>query len=50
MNGKDKKELETVWKIRTALNDGNVNNITENLIKAIITTKNNQELLDKFKM
>lgn len=46
----DKKELETVWKIRTALNEGNVANITENLIKAIVATKNNKELLEKFKM
>ena len=46
----DKKELETVWKIRTALNEGNVTNITENLIKAIVATKSNKELLEKFKM
>ena len=46
----DKKELETVWKIRTALNDGNIANITENLIKAVISTKNNKELLEKFKI
>ena len=46
----DKKELETVWKIRTALNEGNVANITENLIKAIVLTKNNQELIEKFKI
>ena len=46
----DKKELETVWKIRTALNEGNVSNITENLIKAVVSTKSNKELLEKFKM
>ena len=46
----DKKELETVWKIRTALNEGNVANINENLIKAVVATKNNKELLEKFKM
>ena len=46
----DKKELETVWKIRTALNEGNVANITENLIKTVVSTKSNKELLEKFKM
>ncbi len=46
----DKKELDTVWKIRTALNEGNVQNITENLIRMIVTTKTNQEFLDKFKI
>lgn len=46
----DKKELDTVWKIRTALNEGNVQNITENLIRMIVATKTNQEFLDKFKI
>lgn len=46
----DKKELETVWKIRTALNEGNVQNITENLIKMIVSTKSNKEFLEKFKI
>lgn len=46
----DKKELDTVWKIRTALNEGNVQNITENLIKMIVATKTNQEFLEKFKI
>lgn len=46
----DKKELDTVWKIRTALNEGNVQNITESLIRMIVATKTNQEFLDKFKI
>ena len=46
----DKKELDTVWKNRTALNEGNVQNITENLIRMIVATKTNQEFLDKFKI
>ena len=43
------KELEVVWKIRKMLNEGNVANVTENLIKLITTTKSNAELLEKFK-
>lgn len=46
----DKKELETVWKIRTALNEGNPTSIAENLIRAVVSTKSNKELLEKFKM
>ena len=44
-----KKELEVVWKIRKSLNDGNVANVTENLIKLITSTKDNKELVEKFK-
>ena len=43
------KELEVVWKIRKMLNEGNVANVTESLIKLITTTKSNAELLEKFK-
>ncbi len=43
------KELEVVWKIRKMLNEGNVANVTENLIKLVTTTKSNAELLEKFK-
>ena len=43
------KELEVVWKIRKMLNEGNVANVTERLIKLITTTKSNAELLEKFK-
>lgn len=44
-----KKELDVVWKIRSSLNDGNIA-VTENLIKLITSTKNNAELLEKFKV
>ncbi len=43
------KELEVVWKIRKSLNEGNVANVTENLIKLVTTTQSNAELLQKFK-
>ena len=44
-----KKELDVVWKIRKSLNEGNVQNVTENLIKLITTTETNAEFLEKFK-
>lgn len=44
-----KKELDVVWKIRKSLNEGNVQNVTENLIKLITTTETNEEFLEKFK-
>ncbi len=44
-----KKEFEVVWKIRKALNEGNVANVTENMIKLVTTTNSNAELLEKFK-
>ena len=44
-----KKELEVVWKIRKSLNEGNVANVTENLIKVVTSTKNNEELIERFK-
>ena len=43
------KELEVVWKIRKMLNEGNIANVTENLIKLVTTTNSNAELLAKFK-
>lgn len=43
------KELEVVWKIRKMLNEGNVANVTENLIRLVTTTKSNAELLEKYK-
>ena len=45
----DKKELECVWSIRKAM--GNVNNqeFIEQLLNKIVTTKNNDELIDKIK-
>lgn len=45
-----KKELEVVWKLRKSLNEGNVANVTENLIKVVTTTKNNAELIEKLKI
>ena len=44
------RELETVTKIRSALNEGNQANITETLIKLVTTTKSNEELLNKFRL
>lgn len=44
-----KKELEVVWKIRKSLNEGNVANVTENLIRLVTSTANNAELVEKFK-
>lgn len=44
------KELEVATKIRSALNEGNQASITETLIKLVTTTKNNEELLNKFKV
>ena len=44
------RELETVTKIRSALNEGNQANITETLIKLVTTTKSNEELLSKFRL
>ncbi len=46
----DKKELDTAWKIRTALNEGNIQATTENFIKSIIATKSNQEFIERFKL
>ena len=43
-----KKELDVVWKIRSSFNEGNTA-VTENLIKLITSTKNNAELLEKYK-
>ena len=46
----NKNELETVSKIRSALNEGNQANITETMIKMVTTTNNNEELIRKFKL
>ncbi len=46
----DKKELDTAWKIRTALNEGNVQVLTENFIKSIVATKSNKEFIERFKL
>ena len=43
------KELETVFSIRKALSNLNTIEVTEQLISQIISTKNNDELLDKMK-
>ena len=43
------KEYEVTNKIRSALNEGNQNNITETLIRIVTTTRTNDELLNKFK-
>lgn len=42
-----KKELETVFALRKALNNMPVADVTEQLITQIISTKNNDEFLDK---
>lgn len=44
------QEYETVNKIRTMLNEGNQANITENFIKLMTATKNNNEFISKFKL
>lgn len=44
------QEYETVNKIRTMLNEGNQVNITENFIKLMTATKNNNEFISKFKL
>ncbi len=44
------KELEIVWKLRKALNEGNVANVTENLIRLVTSTKTNEELLEKIRL
>lgn len=46
----NKKELDAVWKIRKALNEGNPNNVVERLLKLVTTTKNNEELIEKLKI
>ena len=46
----DKKELDVAWKIRTALNEGNIQATTENFIKSIVATKSNQEFMERFKL
>ncbi len=43
------KELETVFSIRKALSNLNTIEVTEQLINQIISTKNNDEFLDKMK-
>ena len=43
------KELETVFSIRKALSNLNTIEVTEQLISQIISTKNNDEFLDKMK-
>ena len=46
----EKKELDVAWKIRTALNEGNIQATTENFIKSIVSTKSNQEFIERFKL
>ena len=46
----DKKELDTAWKIRTALNEGNIQATTESFIKSIIATKSNKDFIERFKL
>ena len=42
-----KKEIETVYALRKALNNLPVADVTENIISQMVTTKNNDEFLDK---
>jgi transcription termination factor Rho len=42
------KELETVWKIRRALSNMNTSDVTENLLRNIMSTKNNVEFIEKY--
>lgn len=44
------QEYETVNKIRSMLNEGNQTNITENFIKLMTSTKNNNEFISKFRL
>ena len=41
------KEMETVYALRKALNNLPVADVTENIISQMVTTKNNEEFLDK---
>ena len=41
------KEVETVYALRKALNNLPVADVTENIISQMVTTKNNEEFLDK---
>ena len=43
----DEKELETVFALRKAMSTMSVADVTEELIKQIVSTKNNLEFLDK---
>ena len=42
-----KKEIETVYALRKALNNLPIADVTENIISQMVTTKNNDEFLDK---
>ena len=42
-----KKEIETVYALRKALNNLPVADVTENIISQMVTTKSNDEFLDK---
>ena len=42
------KELETVYALRKALNNLPVADVTEELLSQMVTTKTNEEFLDKF--
>ena len=43
----DSKELETVFALRKAMSTMSIADVTEELIKQIVSTKNNNEFLDK---
>jgi transcription termination factor Rho len=42
------KELETIWKIRRALSNMNTSDVTENLLRNIMSTKTNAEFIEKY--
>jgi transcription termination factor Rho len=42
------KELETIWKIRRALSSMNTSDVTENLLRNIMASKNNAEFIEKY--
>ena len=46
-NAMSKKEIETVYALRKALNNLPVADVTENIISQMVTTKSNDEFLDK---
>ena len=40
------KELEFVWKVRKALGGESTAEVTEKIISMLLTTKNNEELIN----
>lgn len=42
----NQRELETMWRIRRALSDKPVGDVTENIINWLMRTKNNEEFID----